>query len=320
MTSPVWQRWAQPGVILIGTDLSDLDRLMPYVLAEAAESGARLVLLHVLAARASLSADATGMPYYDIEGALEFAEKALEPWCELARQHGIQCDALVREGGTTEQIAAAVRQFQADRVVVGTRSRSKLGKLLLGSVAEQVLRSVNLPVMTVGPEAHLAVETQVAGEAQGLVLHATSLRETSRPSAALACEIAGSLGARLVLLHVLPPGDGHERSGMPARMDSAVLEELRKLAAETGANASCRVEPLVMHGNPSVEILAAAAERHASLIVLGAKQHSTFENLTRDRTVYRVLAHARCPVLTIRELMAAESETESAPMVHSARD
>ena len=226
----------------------------------------------------------------------------------------------MRAGNATQQIAAAARQFQADRVVVGTRSRSKLGKLLLGSVAEQVLRSVNLPVMTVGPEAHLAVETQVAGEAERLVLHATSLRETSRPSAALACEIAGSLGARLVLLHVLPPGDGHERSGMPAGMDSAALDQLRKLAAETGASARWSVEPLVMHGNPSVEILAAAAERQASLIVLGAKQHSTFENLTRNRTVYRVLAHARCPVMTLREPAETGSETESAPMAHSARD
>jgi hypothetical protein len=37
------------------------------------------------------------------------------------------------------------------------------------------------------------------------------------------------------------------------------------------------------------------------LIVLGATHRSAFENLTRDRTVYQVLAHARCPVLTIRE-------------------
>ena len=35
--------------------------------------------------------------------------------------------------------------------------------------------------------------------------------------------------------------------------------------------------------------------------MLGATHRSAFENLTRDRTVYRVLAHARCPVLTLRE-------------------
>jgi nucleotide-binding universal stress UspA family protein len=64
----------------------------------------------------------------------------------------------------------------------------------------------------------------------------------------------------------------------------------------------------VVHGNPSIEILAEASERRANLIVLGATQRSAFENLTRDRTVYQVLAHARCPVLTIREPLVAACE------------
>jgi nucleotide-binding universal stress UspA family protein len=43
------------------------------------------------------------------------------------------------------------------------------------------------------------------------------------------------------------------------------------------------------------------------MIILGATQRSALENLTRDRTVYQVLAHARCPVLTIREPQATFS-------------
>jgi nucleotide-binding universal stress UspA family protein len=221
----------------------------------------------------------------------------------LAREQNIPCDALAREGHPVQQIAIAARQFQADRVLLGTRSRSKLGKLLLGSVAEQVLRSVNLPVITVGPEAHLPVESSSRDR---VVLHATTLRETSRPSAALACHIAASQGARLVLLHVLPPmdepsSDATGRSGQPSSLDSAALHELRILAAETASDCGTAVEPHVVHGNPSIEILAEASELRASLIVLGATHRSAFENLTRDRTVYRVLAHARCPVLTLRE-------------------
>jgi nucleotide-binding universal stress UspA family protein len=307
-------RWVHPAVILIASDLSDQDRLMPFAMAQALETGARLILLHVVPSNASLAVDAAGMPYYNPVGALEFAEKALTSWSELAKRQGIACDTLVREGVEAHQIAAAARQFQADRVVVGTRSRSKLGKLLLGSVAEQVLCSVNLPVITVGPEVHLPVEPQVAGGATRAVLHATSLRETSRPSAALACQIAGSLGARLILLHVLPPGDDVERSGMPAGMDSEALHEMWRLAEATGAEGCCAVEARVMHGNPSVEILAAAAEGHASLIVLGMTHRSAFDNLTRDRTVYRVLAHARCPVLTLREPLGTQEETETTPL------
>ena len=47
---------------------------------------------------------------------------------------------------------------------------------------------------------------------------------------------------------------------------------------------------------------------HARLIVLGATQRSALQNLTRDRTVYQVLAHARCPVLTLREPLARQDE------------
>ncbi len=300
-------RWTHPATVLVATDLSDLDHLMPFALEQAGETGARLILLHVLSSAAAISADASGMPYYDTAGALETAEQMLRPWCEVAARRGIPCDALVREGRPTYQIAAVVRQFHVDRVLLGTRSRSKLGKLLIGSVAEQVLRSVNLPVITVGPEAHLPVDK---GE-ERVVLHATTLRETSRPSAALACQAAATQNAKLILLHVLPPIDVMERKGMPTGQDSAAMVELRILAEMTGARCCSAVEPVIAHGNPSIEILALASERHAGLIVLGATQRSAFENLTRDRTVYRVLAHARCPVLTLREPQAFPEETHA---------
>ena len=304
-------RWSHPAVILVATDLGDLDHLMPFALEQAAEVGARLIVLHALASSATMSADAAGMPYYDPSGALDFAEKEIAPWCDTARRQGITCDPLVREGHPIQQIAAAARQFQADRVVLGTRSRSKLSKLLIGSVAEQVLRSVNLPVITVGPEAHLPVEGH---DRQRVVLHATTLRETSRPSAALACQIAAGQHAKLVLLHVLPPKFVMEREGLPTGDDSSAMRELRILAAETMADCCLTVEPAIVHGNPAIEILSAASERRVSLIVLGATHRAAFENLTRDRTVYRVLAHARCPVLTLREPlgMSAEASAESA--------
>jgi len=301
-------RWTHPETILVATDLSDLDHLMPFALEQASATGSRILLVHVLSTTAAFTADAAGMPYYDIAGAIAIAERTMHPWCEAAAQRGICCDTLVREGNPTRQIAAAVHQFHADRVLVGTRSRSKLGKLLIGSVAEQVLRSVYLPVITVGPEAHLAVDK----DAEHVVLHATTLRETSRPSAALACHAAIYKNAKLVLLHVLPPIAEMERKGLPTGMHSSAMLELRILAAQTGADCCSAVEPVVAHGNAAIEILALAAERHASLIVLGATPRSTFENLVRESTVYRVLAHARCPVLTLREPQALPAPTQAA--------
>jgi nucleotide-binding universal stress UspA family protein len=251
--------------------------------------------------------DAAGMPYCDPAGALEFVSRSLEPWCQVAERHELACDALVREGNAANEITKAARQFNADRVLLGTRSRSKLGKLLLGSVAEQVLRSVNLPVITVGPEAHLP---EASNGTERVVLHATTLRETSRPSAALACRIAANQKAKLVLLHVLPPIDEMERDGLPTGLDSTAMHELHILSAVTRTRCCLTVEPRVVHGNSAIEILAASSEQHASLIVLGATHRSALENLTRDRTIYKVLAHARCPVLTLREPLVRPMEAE----------
>ncbi len=305
MPESATNRWTHPAVILIATDLSDLDRLMPFALEQGTNTGARLVMLHVLAAGKAMAADAIGMPYYDPGGALDYVSDVLEAWCEKARSRSIVCDSVVREGNAAQQVIACARQFQADRILLGTRSRGKVSKLLLGSVAEQVLRSVNLPVMTVGPEAHLVVE---GSKTERVVLHATTLREASRPSAALACQIAHELKARLVVLHVLPPVDEMERKGLPTGPDSAALQQLNVLANENQCGCSAEIEPRVVHGNPSIEILSEASDRKACLIVLGATQRSALEELTRDRTIYKVLAHARCPVLTLRELSVRKDE------------
>jgi nucleotide-binding universal stress UspA family protein len=214
------------------------------------------------------------------------------------------CEGLVREGNAAQQVIATARQFKADRILLGTRSRSKMSKLLLGSVAEQVLRSAHIPVFTVGPEAHLPVD---AADPEGIVLHATTLREASRPSAVLACQIASSMNRRLVLLHVLPPADEMQRKGLPIGADSLALRQLRIIAHETDCGCNVDIEPKVVHGNPAIEILAESSERRARLIVLGATQRNALQSLTRDRTIYKVLAHARCPVLTLRE-PSAESE------------
>ena len=304
MPEPATTRWTRPAVILVATDLSDMDRLVPFALQQAETTGARLILLHVLATSESMAVDAVGMPYYDPASAVETASNILQAWCSMAHTRNIACEALVREGRAAQQVLTAARQFRAERILLGTRSRGKMSKLLLGSVAEQVLRSAQIPVITVGPEAHLPVD---AADPEEIVLHATTLREASRPSAALACQIATAMNRKLVLLHVLPPKDEMERKGLPTGVDSLALRELRMIAEETGQGCSIPIEPQVVHGHPAIEILS-AADRHACLIVLGATQRNVFQNLTRDRTIYKVLAHARCPVLTLRE-PKAEPET-----------
>jgi nucleotide-binding universal stress UspA family protein len=298
-------RWVRPSVILVPTALNDLSRLGPFALQQAEQLQARLILLHVLGSGTAFSIDPAGLPFYDPASAQAYADKAMAPVCQEARRRGIACDTLLREGNVAQQIATAARQFRAGRLLMGTRGHSKLGKLLLGSVAEQVLRSVQLPVMTVGPEAHLQVDR---GDRQPVVLYATTLRETSRPSAALACQVAASMAAKLLLLHVLPAADEMQRQGLPEGLDALARHELELLARQSGCASGLSIEAVIVHGNPHIEILAEASEREADLIVLGSSSRTALENLTRDRVVFRVLAHARSPVLTLLEPVAEKED------------
>lgn len=289
------QRWSKPTSILIATDLGDIDRLFPFALSQAKESGARLFLLHILTATNSIAVDPGGLPYYNPTEAIDYAEKFLSSYRAEAILASIECEVLVREGSAAQQILATVRQLHVDRVLLGTRSRGKWGKLLLGSVAEQVLRSALVPVLTVGPEAH---QGQAAVGGQATVLHATSLSKASGSSAALACEVARAARAKLVLMHVLIPSQ--ETGTVAAEVIERVERELKALIPDDLA-CECACTTRVAKGNIAIEILAEALSTHAGLIVLGAAHNSPIGAMAREGTVYRVLAHARCPVLTLRE-------------------
>lgn len=294
--------WTRPASILIATDLGDIDRLFPVALHRAIETGARLILLHVLTPTNTILLDPNGLPFYDPTEALRFAEKSLDSYRIQAHAAGLNCSIMIRPGAAAQQIVAAARQMNVDLLVLGTKSRSRLGKLLLGSVAEQVLRSVPLPVLTVGPEAHLRATDL---ERRRTVLHATTLREASHRSATLACELARSSNAKLILLHVLPAF--HSKKENASELERCAERELRHLIPGDLVCA-CAAEARVATGDPSIEILAEAVNQNADVIVLGAFQPSTLQKLARDGTIYRILAHAPCPVLTILEEEASTQD------------
>src|SRR6202165_4613202 len=98
MTESATNRWTHPAAILVATDLSDLDRLMPFALDQAASTGARLILMHAVSAAKAVAEDAIGLPYFDPGGAIDFAANSLETWCELARSRSLSCNAIFREG------------------------------------------------------------------------------------------------------------------------------------------------------------------------------------------------------------------------------
>ena len=78
------------------------------------------------------------------------AERGVDRLVRQARARRVRARAAVGEGGAAGAIVRAARRYRAGLVVVGTRGRSGIRRLLLGSVAERVVRSAHCPVLTVG--------------------------------------------------------------------------------------------------------------------------------------------------------------------------
>ncbi len=92
-----------------------------------------------------------GLTYYgsDLEGLVGHVDKALAERADRARKAGVVCQTKTLEGSAAVEIVRRARDIGAELVVVGTHGRTGLAHVLLGSVAERVVRSSICPVLTV---------------------------------------------------------------------------------------------------------------------------------------------------------------------------
>ena len=143
--------------ILVATDGSPASSAASSEAIELAlRLGARLIVMNVVNVPELTSAGAI-FPG-TLTGAREDAEAIAREVVEGARRSGVSATYLTWEGVPGEAIVAAADAEAADLVIVGTHGRSVIGRLLLGSVSEYVVRHARVPVMVVRPqEAYTAV-------------------------------------------------------------------------------------------------------------------------------------------------------------------
>ncbi|RYF16548.1 MAG: universal stress protein [Comamonadaceae bacterium] len=116
----------------------------------ARESGGRVRIVHALDELAYLSGFEFSADILQV--ARQYATKVLDDALDVAKSAGIPADTrLVEQAGQRlgEVVAAAARDWEADLVVVGTHGRRGVGRVMLGSGAEQVLRLAPVPVLAV---------------------------------------------------------------------------------------------------------------------------------------------------------------------------
>jgi nucleotide-binding universal stress UspA family protein len=292
--------------VLFATDFSPTsESALPYATAISRRFGSTLHVAHVLS-DSSVLLMTGGVDYVSVGTLYEDAHNDAQEKIQriTTRLEGIPHRTYVRHGQVWTNLSSIVKENAIDLIVVGSRGRTGLEKILLGSVAEDIMRHLPCPVLTVGPKVAGRAKLQefqtkgrelapVELELRQIVF-ATNFTTGSMIVAPVAVGLAEQFRAQLTLMHVIEQyADWDTRPG-------PIEDGVQKLQALVPKDASLAYPPEIMveFGTASECILDTAAERDADLIVLGARPADGATHLPWS-TVHRVVAHAACPVLTV---------------------
>jgi len=296
--------------ILMATDFSPASAPpLRHALAIAERFGARFCLAHIVS---SLGLTMAGPDA--IFAAEEAARRdALQTERELAATAalaGIDHQVLVRHGVVWQELEEIIRSENVDLVVLGTHARHGFGKVVLGSVAEQIFRHSACPVLTVGPACYREPRVNTAHT----FFYATDFSDASLQALPHAVAFANQFEAKLVFFHAAPvvlmPEDlkvykSDDVTAMQKRAESLALQRLKTLAESV----NLVVRPECALGGASEQsvaerILDAAWKAKADLIVLGlhASKHTGGAAHTLWSTAYEVVCGAEYPILSIRSI------------------
>jgi nucleotide-binding universal stress UspA family protein len=291
--------WSKPSAILFGSELPANEKVFGLAIAQAAESSADLLIFHACDNLKTAPPQASGNRSYDI-AAVRAAKQCFEPLAQHVRSLGIRCRTVVRPGAPADEILTFLRGRKIDRVVMGAHSPGPVGKLLVGSVAEAVLRRANVPVCIVGPN---VVEGTYRNLVDRKVLCDVSKQGIRRVVANFGAALAARNNASLILHQVIPPQEcvqilrDRTIDQVEAELPSLIQVELKH---------NVNVRTRVALGDPAEELLHQGRTQQANLILLGAPGASQFAAISRSGLEYKVLAYAHCPVITLSPIVLAE--------------
>lgn len=288
--------------ILFATDFSSHScKAFPFAFRFAQQYGATIHVAHVIPPD-SPSANTMDRVQAGDDKEIRDTRTALTDFLESVPP-GVRCAGLVEKGEYNQAFADMVRERQVQLVVIATRGRQGVEKFLLGSVAEQIMRSVPCPVMVVGPRVRRRELPQ--GEVEQII-YATDRSPAALHALPLAVALAHDFDARLVLLHVVPRVEAVPLDRVHARC-AVEQEQLRQAECELMQlrlgleNLPHEPETVVLAGQPGDAIPEIAANLSAGLIVIGMshKRLPTLRAHLPCTVCHQVVSRAPCPVLIV---------------------
>jgi nucleotide-binding universal stress UspA family protein len=233
----------------------------------------------------------------------EDAARDLAQFARTIAAADVPCRTELVAGTPAKHILDTAARWPAHLIVMGTHGASGFERFVLGSVTEKVLRRASTPVLVVPRDADAPSGEPVVFRR---VLCAIDFSPCSRKALSYAMSLAGEAGGALTLLHAVESFDEDAFAEAPFDIESfrrtregAALKELEQLLPEE-SRAWCECSVIVRSGKPYREILSAARELQADLIVLGVRGRNPLDLALFGSTTNHVVRSAECPVLTVR--------------------
>lgn len=265
-----------------------------WALRLAQPANARVRALHVIE---------PDLRFVSEEGRAEFEAKIRKRGDTLVReaaQTGVEATFDFAEGKPWDVLVEAAEKMSADLVVLGSRGLNPFDRILLGSVADRVVRRSTPPVLTVHPN-------DAVPERARTILVATDFTKEADIAAEFAARlIAGVPEAKLILLHVCMPPIVFTESDVPMTLvstDDGAVEAARERIEEKRpelAHLGVTIETRVGQGYAAEVILSEASLIKPDVIALGAHRRGWLDRLLLGSIAERIVHHADRPVLTVR--------------------
>jgi len=291
--------------VLCAVDLSDQSvRTLKYAAAVARWYGGRLTALHVVPTFDPMEVRVGGLfdPVQIVNPVpREAVVDRVRETLDAADTPPGSADIVAEAGETTATIVDQCIARRADLLVIGTHGRSGFDRLVLGSVAEKLLRKAPCPVLTVPPHAPSLPPGEVVF---GKILCAVDFSPASLLALGFALDLARRGRASLTVVHAIewlaeeePREIAH--FSVPEFRGELVENARARLQAMLAKEEAVKADVAIVTGRAHREIAAVAAAQGPGLIVMGAQGRGGAALGMFGSTTLQVVRAAACPVLTV---------------------
>ena len=209
------------------------------------------------------------------------ARKACESVRSRAEAEGVDCESVIHEGEEPyEHIVGEAENQQADAIIVGRRGHRGLMKLLMGSVTHLVIGHAPCKVMVVPKSGKLTAQR---------LLVTTDGSEYSDKAVSETISLAKRTGGSIIACSIAHHGINED-------MANDNVNKVKDMASAEGVN----VETTIGHGNACQEIIAAAIEQDADMIVVGTHGRTGISRLLMGSIAERVVGMSDRTVMVVR--------------------